>query len=154
MASGQLPVDFYHADKVNLRFLGTRALVHNIHESCPVLPKKWKDPNCGTNGQYRQSRFQQRSHQGRRYRPVYQNLEDGFRKHSGLVESKTNRFQFLRTICCGCINSKESNNDRDYCSSCYPTTDSSVAIGEAVNDQTSQSNIFIPPSLSDHNKPK
>ena len=73
MASGQLPVNFYHAGKVNLRFLGNKALVSNIHESCPVLPKKWKDPNCGTNEQYRQSRVQQRIHQQRRYRPVYQN---------------------------------------------------------------------------------
>ena len=39
------------------RFLGIRALVHNIHESCPILTKKQKDQNAYPNGQYRQSRF-------------------------------------------------------------------------------------------------
>ena len=67
MASGQLPVDFFHADRVNLRFLGIRPLVHNIHESCPILPKKQTDQNTRQNGQYRQSRFPQRTHMGKRY---------------------------------------------------------------------------------------
>ena len=67
MASGQLPVDFVHADRVNLRFLGIRALVHNIHESCPILDKKQTDQNTHKNGQYRQSRFPQRTHMGKRY---------------------------------------------------------------------------------------
>ena len=40
LASGKLPVEFFLPDRINLRFLGTRALVHNIHEHCIVLPKR------------------------------------------------------------------------------------------------------------------
>ena len=40
LASGKLPVDFFLPDRINLKFLGTRALVHNIHEHCIVLPKR------------------------------------------------------------------------------------------------------------------
>ena len=36
LASGALPLDCYHADKVNLRFPGIRSLVHNMNDSCPV----------------------------------------------------------------------------------------------------------------------
>ena len=39
MASGELPFDFFHADQVNLKFSGIRKLVHNINESCAVLPQ-------------------------------------------------------------------------------------------------------------------
>ena len=67
MASGQLPVDFFHANRVNLRFLGIRALVHNIHESCPILPKKQKDQNAYLNGQYRQSILPKKTRGGKRY---------------------------------------------------------------------------------------
>ena len=67
MAFRQLPDDFFHADRVNLRFLGIRALVHNIYESCPILPKKHTDQNTRQNGQYRQSRFSQRTYMGKRY---------------------------------------------------------------------------------------
>ena len=35
MALGELPPGFYHADRVNLKFPGTRTLVYNIHVSLP-----------------------------------------------------------------------------------------------------------------------
>ena len=39
MASGELPFEFYHADKVNLKFGGIHALIQNINRQCTVLPK-------------------------------------------------------------------------------------------------------------------
>ncbi|MEW8152905.1 MAG: hypothetical protein AB2810_22440, partial [Candidatus Thiodiazotropha endolucinida] len=70
MASGELPFDLYHADKVNLKFSGIRTLVHNIHDNCAILPKKTKHHHsvhiAGT--QNRSSRLYQR---GSRYSPIY-----------------------------------------------------------------------------------
>lgn len=40
LASGDRPFDFFHPDRVNLKFAGTRTLVRNIHNSCPILPKQ------------------------------------------------------------------------------------------------------------------
>ena len=40
LASDKLPLDFFLPDRINLNFLGTRTLVHNIHEHCIVLPKR------------------------------------------------------------------------------------------------------------------
>ena len=45
MASGELPPGFYHADRINLKFAGTRTLVHNIHRYCPVLPRLLQTEN-------------------------------------------------------------------------------------------------------------
>ena len=42
LASGELPYDFYHADKVNLKFSGIRKLVHNINLVCQILPTQNK----------------------------------------------------------------------------------------------------------------
>lgn len=67
MASGQLPADFFHADRVNLRFLGIRALVQNIHESCTILPKKQIAKNKHQNGQYRHFRSPQTTQMHKRY---------------------------------------------------------------------------------------
>ena len=70
MASGELPFDLYHADKVNLKFSGIRTLVHNIHDNCAILPKKTKHHHsvhiAGT--QNWSSRLDQ---QGSRYSPIY-----------------------------------------------------------------------------------
>ena len=38
MASGELPFNFYHADRVNFKFPGIRKLVHNMSSACPILP--------------------------------------------------------------------------------------------------------------------
>ena len=40
LASGKLPLEFFFRDRINLRFPGTRALVHNINEQCIILPKR------------------------------------------------------------------------------------------------------------------
>lgn len=40
LASGDLPYDFFYADKINLKFAGTRALVHSINSQCMILPKR------------------------------------------------------------------------------------------------------------------
>lgn len=49
MASGELPFDFFHADKVNLKFAGTRKLVHNINNHCHILPRKSDDVSSVNN---------------------------------------------------------------------------------------------------------
>ena len=38
LASSEFPYDFYHADKVNLRFPEIRKLVQNINSACQILP--------------------------------------------------------------------------------------------------------------------
>ena len=40
LASGDCPFDFFHPDRINLKFAGIRTLVRNIHSSCKVLPKR------------------------------------------------------------------------------------------------------------------
>ena len=37
IAPSKLPSEFLYPDKINLNFLGTRALVHNINNHCTVL---------------------------------------------------------------------------------------------------------------------
>ena len=38
MASGELPFEYYQADRTNLKFPGTRLLVRNINNKCTILP--------------------------------------------------------------------------------------------------------------------
>ena len=38
MASGELPFEYFQADRVNLKFPGTRLLVRKINTSCTILP--------------------------------------------------------------------------------------------------------------------
>ena len=38
MASGKLPFEYYQADRVNLKFPGTRLLVQNINDKCKIIP--------------------------------------------------------------------------------------------------------------------
>ena len=40
LASGELPFEYFQADKVNLKFPGTRLLVQNINKSCVILPPR------------------------------------------------------------------------------------------------------------------
>lgn len=76
MASGELPFDFFHADKVNLKFSGTRKLLQNINSICSILPVQTKTQFVGQNVR----RFNQPTHflaqqrfQGSRRRPIYIN---------------------------------------------------------------------------------
>ena len=38
MASGELPFEYYQADRTNLKFPGTRLLVRNVNNKCTILP--------------------------------------------------------------------------------------------------------------------
>ena len=40
LASGELPFEYFQADKVNLKFPGTRLLVQHINKSCVILPPR------------------------------------------------------------------------------------------------------------------
>ena len=62
MASGELPFDFFHADQVNLKFSGTRKLVHNIHDSCPILPQvnRYRNAQAASNGKMQRLRHLRR----------------------------------------------------------------------------------------------
>ena len=48
MTSGERPFCSYETGKVTLKFPGIRTLVHNMYDSCPLLPKKAKSPNSGS----------------------------------------------------------------------------------------------------------
>ena len=48
LASGEFPLEFFHADKINLKFARIRALIQNIHRKCPILPK----PNNAVSERY------------------------------------------------------------------------------------------------------
>ena len=37
MASGKLPFEYFHADRVNLKFPGTRLLIQNINDKCKII---------------------------------------------------------------------------------------------------------------------
>ena len=57
MASGELPFDFFHADQVSLKFPGIRKLVHNINDSCQVLPREKNLRPLKPNGHHGRSRY-------------------------------------------------------------------------------------------------
>ena len=63
LASGELPYDYYHADKVNLRFPGIRKLVQNKNSACQILPTQ-SYPN-GPRPNYIRNHNWQHSHQHR-----------------------------------------------------------------------------------------
>ena len=63
LASGELPYDFYHAEKVNLRFPGIRKLVQNINSACQIFPTQ-SYPNV-PRPKYTRNHNWQHSHQHR-----------------------------------------------------------------------------------------
>ena len=68
LASGDCPFEFFHNDRVNLKFAGTRTLVRNIHNICPVLSKR--DNVVTPHSQERQDQYRHRRRDhtyGRRY---------------------------------------------------------------------------------------
>ena len=82
LASGEFPFEFFHADKINLKFAGIRALIQNIHRKCPILPK----PNNAVSDRYTNttrhnvrtfvptthtSSRREQSHIGSRRRPIW-----------------------------------------------------------------------------------
>lgn len=74
LASGELPFDFFHADKVNLKYLGTRALVHNINDHCQILPVQTKahsSTNFVRNFNQPPRRFTGHNFRGNRLNPIY-----------------------------------------------------------------------------------
>ena len=42
MASGELPFEYFQADRINLKFPGTRLLVQKINSFCQILPSTHK----------------------------------------------------------------------------------------------------------------
>ena len=45
MASGELPFEYYQADRTNLKYPGTRLLVRNINNKCTILPSRSQNHN-------------------------------------------------------------------------------------------------------------
>ena len=71
LASGKLPLEFFCHDRINLRFPGTRALVHNINEQCIILPKRGVNGHpVFISGQYPNGRFHNQNHLGRNRRQM------------------------------------------------------------------------------------
>ena len=82
LASGEFPFEFFHADKINVKFAGIRALIQNIHRKCLILPK----PNNAVSDRYTNttrhnvrtfvptthtSSRREQSHIGSRRRPIW-----------------------------------------------------------------------------------
>ena len=40
MASGELTYEYFQVDKINLKLPGTRLLVRNMNNSCPIQPSR------------------------------------------------------------------------------------------------------------------
>ena len=58
MASGELPYEYFQEDQINLKFSGTRLLVRNMNNSCPILPSRSSTNKTDhrTRGFYNQNR--------------------------------------------------------------------------------------------------
>ena len=74
LATGDLPFDFFYADKTNLKFAGTRALVRSINSYCSVLPKRKTSPSTypvGNKAGYTRRNFANQNYRGSRHRPIW-----------------------------------------------------------------------------------
>ena len=145
MALGKLHFEYYQADRVNLKFPGTRLLVQNIKDKCKIIPNV------------------QRSNIHKRSKPVhyrqtrsisFEHYENESRNSTNSEFESPNIYHQLRSICSDCNLSDCSDIEIE------PFQDKENSSDQKQNDQDAtcmgiiQANSKLPPSsnkISPHN---